>query len=329
MVDQVAKPQREPGSIKRFIERHPFLPALVIMLVLLALNGYFQPRSVSFVGITGLVKTYMALMLLAVAQTYVVYAGDIDLSAGAIVSLVNVVIVAFMAALGDTALAVPGALVIGVGVGLACGLVNGVVVAAFRLQAIVATFATSIFFTGLALYVMPVAGTPAPAAFWRTYGGRILEIPFVFWAAVLLAVLLYLLARTRLAIQLLTVGDDSQGAYQSGLPVTAIRMRGYALCGLFAALAAFCVTGDTASGDPLVGGKMTLFSVAAVVLGGSALAGGYGTVVGSVFGALIIGLINSLVYFVGTPSEWQNLVQGVTILIALVAGLVIGRRARS
>jgi len=329
MVDAVAKPAREPGGLKRFIERYPFVPALAIMLVLLALNGIWQPRSVSFVGMTGLVKTYLALMLLAVAQTYVIYAGDIDLSAGAIVSLVNVVIVAVMAALGDGGLSVLAAMAVGVGVGLACGLVNGFVVAALRLQAIVATFATSILFTGMALYVMPVAGTPAPATFWRTYGGRILDIPFVFWAALVLAVLLYLLARTRLALQLLAVGDDAQGAYQSGLPVTAIRMRGYALCGLFAALAAFCITGDTASGDPLVGGKMTLFSIAAVVLGGSALAGGYGTVVGSVFGALIIGLINSLVYFVGTPSQWQNLVQGLAILIALMAGILVGRRARS
>lgn len=329
MVDAVAQPPRNPGSIKRFIERYPFLPAFVIMLVLLALNGLWQPRSVGLVGLTGLVKTYLALMLLAVAQTYVIYAGDIDLSVGAIVSLVNVVIVAFMSAMGGDTITVLAAMVIGLGVGLACGIVNGVVVAVFRLQAIVATFATSIFFTGLALWVMPVAGTPAPATFWRTYGGRILEVPFVFWAVVVLAIMLYLIARTRLAIQLLAVGDDVQGAYQSGLPVTAIRMRGYALCGLFAALAAFCITGDTASGDPLVGGKMTLFSVAAVVLGGSALAGGHGTVVGSVFGALIIGLINSLVYFVGTPSEWQNLVQGLAILIALVAGILIGRRARS
>ena len=101
------------------------------------------------------------------------------------------------------------------------------------------------------------------------------------------------------------------------------------ISGVFAALAAFCITGDTASGDPLVGGKMTLFSVAAVVLGGSALAGGYGTVVGSIIGALIIGFINSLVFFVGTPSEWQNLVQGLAILLALMTGVLVGRRARA
>ena len=137
-------------------------------------------------------------MLLAVAQTYVVYAGDIDLSAGTIVSLVNVVIVVMMEKMGGDGLTVIAALGVGLLTGLACGIVNGIVVAALRLQAIVATFATIIFFTGLALYVMPVAGTPAPACFWRTYGGRFLDIPFVFYAVVVLAIVLYVLARTRL-----------------------------------------------------------------------------------------------------------------------------------
>ena len=321
--------QQSAGSgLKRLIERYPFLPALAILVVLLALNGIYQPRSVSLVGITGLVKTYLALMLLAIAQAYVVFAGDIDLSAGAIVSLVNVVIIVLMEQWGGGPLMVLAAMGVGILTGFACGIVNGLVVAGLRLQAIVATFATSIFFTGLALYVLPVAGTPAPAAFWRTYGGRFFEVPFVFYAVVVLAVILYILARTRLVTWLLAVGDDAQAAFQSGLPVTAIRIRGYVLCGLFAALAAFCITGDTASGDPLVGGKMTLFSVAAVVLGGTALSGGFGTVVGSLIGALIIGLINSLVYFMGVPSQWQNLVQGVAILLALMAGVMIGRRAR-
>ena len=329
MTDTTSSIAAKPQDDRRWIERYPFLPALGILLVLLALNGVFSPNSLSYRSLTGLVSTYLALMMLAVAQTYVVYAGDIDLSAGAIVSLVNVVIVVLMERLGGGGGAVLAALGIGVLTGLACGLVNGIVVAALRLQAIVATFATSIFFTGFALWVMPVAGTPAPALFWRTYGGKFLGVPFVFYVVIALAILLFVIARTRLALQLVAVGDDAQAAYQSGLPVVPIRIRGYVLCGMFSALAAFCVTGDTASGDPLVGGKMTLFSVAAVVLGGTALAGGWGTVVGSLFGALTIGLINSLVFFIGTPSEWQNFVQGLAILIVLMAGILVGRRARA
>ncbi|CCF01172.1 putative sugar ABC transporter permease protein (plasmid) [Sinorhizobium fredii HH103] len=319
---------RRAGGLRRLLERYPFLPALAIVLVLLALNGLFSPNSLSYRSLTGLLSTYMALILLAIAQTYVVYAGDIDLSAGSILSLVNVAIVVLMERWGGGAGAVLLALVIGLLLGLACGLVNGLVVAALRLQAIVATFATSIFFTGLALYILPVAGTPAPTIFWRTYGGRLLGLPFVFYILAGLVVLLLVLGRTRLTTQLLAVGDDQQAAYQTGLPVVSIRIRGYLLCGLFSALAAFCITGDTASGDPLVGGKMTLFSVAAVVLGGSALSGGWGTVVGSLLGALTIGLISSVVFFMGTPSEWQNFVQGLAILVVLMAGVLAGRRAR-
>ena len=74
---------------------------------------------------------------------------------------------------------------------------------------------------------------------------------------------------------------------------------------------------------------MTLYSVAAVVLGGSALAGGFGTVTGSLIGALIIGLINALVFFVGTPSEWQNFAQGFAILAALMTGILVSRGARA
>jgi len=329
MRPDAATPGAARRTVKRWFERYPFLPALFILVMLLVLNGVFAPHSLSFRSLTGMLSTYLALVMLSIAQTYVVNAADLDLSVGAIVSLVNVVAIVLMQQWGGGVLPVLAALGVGLLVGLACGLVNGLVVAGLRLQAIVATFATSIFFTGLALQVLPVAGTPAPEVVWRTYGGRFFGVPFVLYLVAALALALYLLARTRLAMQLLAVGDDAQRAFQSGLPVTAIRIRGYALCGLFSALAAFCITGDTASGDPLVGAKMTLFSVAAVVLGGNALSGGFGTVVGSVFGALIIGLINSLVFFAGTPSQWQNLVQGLAILLALMIGIMVSRRARA
>jgi len=317
------------GGLRRAIERFPFVPALIILAVLVALNGVFEPRSLSYRALTGLTSTYLALILLAVAQTYVVFAGDIDLSVGAIVSLVNVVMVVLMERLGGGGAMVLAACLAGILTGLACGLLNGIAVALFRLQAIVATFATGIFFTGLALYVLPVAGAPAPEAFWLTYGGRVLGVPFVLLAVAAVAILVAILARTALAMRLLAVGDDAVAAFQSGLAVTRIRIQGYVLCGLFAALAALSITGATASGDPRVGAAMTLNSVAAVVLGGTALSGGTGTVAGSIIGALIIALIESLVFFVGIPSDWQNLSKGVAILLALMIGIIVGRRARA
>lgn len=157
-----AATQTSTSGLGRLIRRYPFLPALIILILLLALNGIFEPRSLSFRSMTGLISTYLALMMLAVAQTYVVFSGDIDLSAGSIVSLVNVSVIVLMQKWGGDGFAVIAACLAGALIGLACGLINGIVVAGLRLQAIVATFATSIFFTGLALTVLPVAGTPAP-----------------------------------------------------------------------------------------------------------------------------------------------------------------------
>jgi ribose transport system permease protein len=283
-------PMQTSFTQRSIFERFPFIPALGILAVLLILNGLAEPNSLSFRAITGLTKTYLALMFLAVASA---------------------VLVACFA---------------GILVGVLCGIFNGIVVVALRLQPIVATFATGILFTGIALWVLPVAGMPVPQSFWRTYGGRILDIPFVFYVIALLGLLIWLAVRTRFIIQLMAVGDNRLAAYQSGLPVTRIRIMAFAICGLFSAVAALCIIGDTASGDPVVGNAMTLYSVAAVVLGGTALSGGSGSMLGSAIGALIIGLINSFVFFVGVSSEWQNFAQGIAVLLALMAGVLVTRR---
>ena len=186
---------------------------------------------------------------------------------GAILSLVNVVVVVMIERLGGGPSAVLISCFAGILVGTLCGIFNGFVVVGLRLQPIVATFATGIVFTGIALWVLPVAGMPVPQSFWRTYGGRILDIPFVFYIVVALGLLIWLAVRTKYIIQLMAVGDNRLAAYQSGLPVTRIRITAFALCGLLSAVAALCIIGDTASGDPVVGNAMTLYSVAAVVLG--------------------------------------------------------------
>lgn len=306
--------------------RYPFVPALAILIILLALNGVAEPNSLSFQSVNGLFKTYMALMFLAVAQTFVVSAADVDLSLGAILSLVNVTVVTVMNMLGDMQFAILIACLSGVAVGLICGMINGFVVAGLHLQPIVATFATGVLFTGVALWVLPVAGMPVPSTFWRLYGGSVLGIPFIYYIFAILGLAMFMISRTRLIVQILSVGDNQQGAFQTGLSVTRIRITAYALCGVFSSFAALCITGDTASGDPLVGNAMTLYSIAAVVLGGTALSGGKASLLGSAIGALTIGTINSLVFFIGTPSEWQNLVQGSAVLVALVLGVYVSRK---
>ena len=306
--------------------RRPYLPAIAVTILLFALNGFLQPKTLRPVAIVADISTYLPMILLAVGQTYVVLASDIDLSVGSIISLVNVVTVSAMAALGGSSGAIFAGIIIGMLVGIMCGALNGFCVAVLRFQPIVSTFASGIIFAGLALWILPQAGLPAPDAYWETYGENLVGIPFVLWVLAAMAVIVALIANLVFARSLLAVGGNIQSAYQSGLPVPRLRISAYILCGLFAALSALCLTGDTASGDPLLGAKMTLGSVAAVVLGGTALSGGRGNPLGSIFGAVILGLIGSVVFFAGVPFEYQNLVQGLIVLAALAGGVTIARR---
>ncbi len=308
------------------LTRRPYLPAIAVCALLFLLNGMLQPRTLRPESLVGDIATYLPLILLAVGQTYVVVASDIDLSVGSIVSLVNVVTVSVMAALGGGTVAIFAGILAGLSVGIFCGAFNGLCVAIRRFQPIVATFASGIVFAGLALWVLPQAGLPAPDPYWETYSESLAGIPFVLWVLASAAGIVALIANLVFCRALMAVGGHMQSAYQSGLAVSRLRIQAYMLCGLFAALAALCLTGDTASGDPLLGAKSTLGSVAAVVLGGTALSGGRGSAVGSIFGAVIPGLVGSVVFFAGVPFEYQNLVQGVIVLAALAGGVVSARR---
>jgi ribose transport system permease protein len=309
------------------IARRPYLPAIAVCVLLFLVNGLLQPRTLRPESIVSDVATYLPLILLAVGQTYVVFTSDIDLSVGSIVSLANVVTVTVMAALGGGGGAILIGILTGILVGLLCGVFNGFCVAVLRFQPIVATFASGIVFAGIALWILPQAGLPAPDVFWETYGEDLAGIPFVLWVLTVTAGAVGLIANLVFCRLLLAVGGQKQSAYQSGLAVPRLRIQAYMLCGLFAALAALCLTGDTASGDPLLGAKSTLGSVAAVVLGGTALSGGRGSAVGSIFGAIILGLVGSVVFFAGVPFEYQNLVQGLIVLVALAGGVFAARRS--
>ena len=308
------------------LSRRPYLPAIAVTLLLFILNGFLQPKTLRPVAIVADISTYLPLILLAVGQTYVVLASDIDLSVGSIISLVNVITVSVMTALGGGPGAIFAGICVGMLVGVLCGAFNGFCVAVLRFQPIVSTFASGIVFAGIALWILPQAGLPAPDTYWETYGDNLAGIPFVLWVLAAMALSVTLIANLVFSRSLLAVGGNIQSAYQSGLPVPRLRISAYILCGFFSALSALCLTGDTASGDPLLGAKMTLGSVAAVVLGGTALSGGRGNPLGSIFGAVILGLIGSVVFFAGVPFEYQNLVQGLIVLAALAGGVTIARQ---
>ncbi|MCW5718112.1 MAG: ABC transporter permease [Bauldia sp.] len=306
-----------------------WLVALAALLVLVAINWYLQPNLMTPRVVRSNLSVFLPVALVAIGQTYVILAGDIDLSVGAIVSLVNVIVVSLIASFGGDVPGILGAMAIGVGVGIACGLVNGFLVAVLRLQSIVSTFATGIVFGALALLVMPTAGGSVPSVYWRSYGGTLGGVPVIYWIYGVSLLMVAFIAARPFFKHLAAVGGHRAASFQTGLPTTRIRIGAYALCGLFSAFAALCLTGETASGDPLLGQALALSSILAVVVGGTALAGGRGSAFGSILGAIVVGTISNVVFFARPPFEYQTLIEGAITLAALAGGVLVARGRRT
>jgi ribose transport system permease protein len=320
-------PSNVPSLRRRSaFRRQPYLLTILVFVLLSAINGILQPSFFRFDVAASNLSAFLPVTLVAVGQTYVILGADIDLSAGAIVSLVNVIAATIIDGMGGSGSGVALGLAAGLAAGLACGLLNGICVALLRFQPIVTTFATSLVFSGLALWVLPEAGKQVPPSFYETYAGSLLGLPTVLWILIVVAALGTLLARLRFHHALRAVGGNIQAAFQTGLPVARVRITAYLLCGFFAALSGLALVGETGSGDPLIGGQLTLSSITAVVLGGTALAGCVGSITGSILGAFILGLINNVIFFAQLPFEWQGLIQGAIILAALSGGVVMARR---
>lgn len=298
--------------------RHPYLFALLLLLVGLGVNYYFHPNLFDTRVLSGNMRIFFPLMLISAGQAVVIIGGGIDLSVGAIVSMVNAILVTLITrdvAAGDI---LSGALV-AIAAGMAAGTLNGLCVALLRLQPIVTTYATSFIFAGVALWVLPRPGGLLPAELTGAYRANPLGIPLTLWLAVALGAVWVALRRTRFSRFLYAVGGDPEAAYATGVRVSLIRLSTYIIAGLMAALAAMALTLNTGTGDPRIGDGMTLPSIVAVVLGGTRLSGGQGGVIGTLIGVVILGIIRNIISFANVPTWWQTLVDA-SIIVAALAG---------
>jgi len=308
------------------LTRRPEFLSFILLVFFVLINAFLQP---GFFGITILssnLTSFYPLLLIAVGQAYIVLGGSIDLSLGAIVSLVNVWVLEVITRFGGGVDAIFIGMAAGLVTGFLCGTLNGLLIATFRLQAIVTTFASAIVIGGLALRILPEAGGELPALYYETYGGTIMGVPFILFCVALLFVIVALIGRLRFFSHLVALGGNPTSAYQSGLSIFWLRVASHALGGVFAACAALAILGVAGAGDPLMGQAFTLTSISAIVLGGIALAGGWGSVWGAISGALILGLINNLIFFANINYIYQNIVQGAIILLALAGGVYTSRR---
>ncbi len=306
--------------------RLPVATAITLLVVVFTANVIVADNFLTAFNVRSIFANVIPLAAVAVGQTIIVLGRGIDLSIGAIATLSSVVTVSMVEPLG-----LPGALLVGLATGAACGLVNGILVAVVRLQPIVATFATSFVWAGLALFVLPPGADAAPRmpeSIVQGYRDSLLGIPIAAWLLVALAVSWLVLKRTRLIRHVYAVGGDEHAAFATGVRVAKVQIMTYVIGGLYASLASFAMLANSGSADALAGAGLTLASVAALVIGGTRLSGGAGGAGGTIIGVLVLQLLTSLLVAIRPPTDVRQLIDGLLVILALALAGLWSQRGR-
>lgn len=265
-------------------------------------------------------------LIIAVGMTFVILTGGIDLSVGSTVALVSILTGTFMV---DLNLPVVVAAVAALLCGLVVGLVNGILVGATPIPAFVVTLGMLAVARGLALGItqgQSISGLPS--GFLPLGQGSMLGIPIPVWIAAAIAVVAHLvLTRTRFGRNVFFIGSNEQAAVLSGIRVRRTKIAIYVIAAGLAALEAIIETSRLSVGQPSAGGGYELVAIGAVVIGGTSLFGGEGSILGTVLGTFLLALIQNGLILLGISAYWQQVFSG-TIIVAAV-GLNIWRQRRS
>jgi len=277
-------------------------------------------------GLTPAVATTAAnkavlLALVAMAQTLPVLTRGLDLSVGMVFVMANCIASTIVVGtVGEGLLGIVAVLLIGA----LAGFINGAIVVWGRLQPIITTLATGAVYYGIALFVRPGPGGDVQSDIADLLTGQVFGVVpaalVVLFVIVLVVWIPY--RRSVLGRAAYAVGSNEQAAYMSGVPVQQAKLLAYTLAGLLASLAGLMLTFNTYSGEASapIAGTYTLNSIAAVVIGGTSLFGGWGSAIGSIFGAFVLRTIEDLLFVFDLPPLWQPLFQGVVLLAAVSLG---------
>lgn len=301
------------------------LVILIAVTVAVLAPEFFQSRNLVNVS-----RQASIIGVVAVGMTIVILTGGIDLSVGSTLALSTVVV----AVLVNEGIPMPLAALAAVVVGAAAGAINGLGVAYLRIQPFVMTLATMVTVRGVGLRITDggprlfTSDSPIVDFFGS---GRVLGVPgpfivFVAVAATAWAVLRY----TTFGRYIYALGGSAEAARLSGVPIAWTTVRAYVLSGALAGLAGFMTAARLSVGDPSGGSLLELDAIAAVVIGGTSLAGGTGGMVGTLLGALLLAVVSNVMNLMGVSPFDQYVVKGTLIVIAVLIGAQAARRrARS
>jgi ribose transport system ATP-binding protein len=296
------------------------LPLALMTTLIVVLGAYSEVHQSTFLGqanLTNLLLAALPLVLVSMGQATALLVGGFDISVAALMTLCVVTASYTMTSTTSGPALVFGAFAL-VGVGLATGIFNTILIRVLRLPSIVATLGTLSVLEGLSLllraFPQGAISTDATSALTTTVG----FVPLAFVGVVVLAVLADLwLYRSRSGLAFRAVGLDSTSSRRLGMPTGRTVLVAFTLCSVLASFAGFFLAAEVQVGSPIIGNQ-ALESIAAAVLGGASLAGGKGSYVGTLLAALFLTEINNVLPLFQQPTEYADMTIGALILLALV-----------
>jgi len=304
--------------------------AFASLIVIFIFFSVASPNFLNSTNVTAILFSTVVIGTLAIGTTFVIITGGIDLSLGTGMALCAVISGVLIVNVGlPVPLGVLGAVLFG---GL-IGFINGVNIALLRLPPFIATLAMMLVAQGLALVISrstPIYFSDAPGYTQISTGTLIpgVNLPNAVLVLAALAVTAgILLNKTILGRYTYSIGSNEEATALSGIDVRKWKIIVYTFAGLFIGLAGVLISARLGSAQPATGTGYELQAIAAVVIGGTSLAGGKGSIVGTVIGALIISVLNNGLQIMSIPQEWQNVILGAVILIAVYADMARKREA--
>jgi len=304
------------GFLRRQVQQSLAFGTLVVLFIFFSVAS---PNFLTWSNVSGILLSTAVIGILALGTTFVIITGGIDLSLGTGMALCSVMTGVFITNMG---LPVFVGVIGGIATGVLMGLVNGVNITFLRLPPFIATLAMMMIAGGLALVISGVApiyfSSSAPDFKQIALGTLIPGLPNAVLITLVLAVIAYLvLSKTLLGRYTFAIGSNEEATRLSGVNTRRWTIFVYMFAGAFTGIAGVIIASRLDSAQPQIGTGYELQAIAAVIIGGTSLLGGRGSILGTVIGALIMSVLVNGLRIMSIQSEWQNIVVGVVILIAV------------
>ena len=298
----------------------------IIFLVVLSLFAIFIGGSFfSLNNILNIIRQTAVVSMIAVTMTFVIAIGEIDLSVGSTIGLSGLMAALVLQSTDNSPLAILAALA----VGLVVGLINGLLIVALNLPSFLVTLGMQMVLAGTSMWItnttaIPIGNTTFTFIFG---GGSIGKLPLLLlWVLITGAVGYIVLNRTPYGKKVLAVGGNATSARYSGINVKKIVVYVFVYSSLMAALGGMLYAGRMSSGRYTFGDGLELDAIASVILGGTSMAGGNGSIVGAIIGSLLIGTINNGLMFFGLSTAQQTVAKGAIIILSVALSALVSLR---